>query len=71
MIARTMANLVEREGEQIQAYIEKMAERILEDHGFTIDGSLIDQQKARSVIDRSDVTCDCSVRLDLSQRGGK
>ena len=54
--ARTLANLVEREGEQIQAQIEKKAERVLEDYGFTSNGLLIDQQKARSAIDRSDVT---------------
>lgn len=53
--ARTMANLVEREGEQIQAYVEKKAEHILEGYGFTANGSIIDQQKARSAIDRSDV----------------
>jgi hypothetical protein len=41
--ARTMANLVEREGEHI-----------LEDHGFTTNGSIIDQQKVRSAIDRQD-----------------
>jgi hypothetical protein len=56
-----MANLVEREGEQIQAQVEKKAERILEDHGFTPDGSLIDQQKAFKSIDCSDVTCDHEV----------
>src|SRR5205809_7769181 len=59
--ARTMANLVEREGEQIQAQIEKKAEGILEDHGFTPDGLLIDWQKAFKSIDRSDVTCNQEV----------
>src|SRR6266480_3664712 len=59
--ARTMANLVEREGEQIQAYVGKKAERILEDHGFTTDGSLTDQEKARSSIEGSDVTLDHKV----------
>jgi len=59
--ARTMANLVEREGEQIQAYVGKKAERILEDHGFTADGSLTDQEKARSSIEGSDVTLDHKV----------
>jgi type II secretory pathway predicted ATPase ExeA len=38
--ARTMANLVEREGEQIAAYLEKKAESILEDHGFNSNGSI-------------------------------
>jgi hypothetical protein len=59
--ARTLANLVEREGAQIQAQVEKKAERILEDHGFTSHGSLIDQQKVRSVIDGSDVPCNPEV----------
>jgi hypothetical protein len=54
--ARTMANLVEREGEQIQAHVCKKAERILEDHGFNTDGSLTDQEKAFKSIDRSDAT---------------
>ena len=56
-----MANLVEREGEQIQAYVGKKAERILEDHGFTTDGSLTDQEKARSSIEGSDVMLDHKV----------
>lgn len=59
--ARTMANLVEREGERIQAQIEKKAECILEDHGFTTDGLPTSQQKARSAIDRSDATLDHEV----------
>ena len=46
MRARTMANLVEREGEQIAASVEKKAQRILEDHGFTPDGAIGDQEKA-------------------------
>ena len=56
MIARTMANLVEREGEQIQAHVEKKAERILEDHGFNTNGLLTDQEKARKSIVLTDVT---------------
>jgi hypothetical protein len=44
--ARTMANLVEREGEQIQAYLEKKAKSILEDHGFSSNGSIKNQEKA-------------------------
>jgi len=59
--ARTMANLVEREGEQIQAHVEKKAERILKDHGFNTDGSLTDQEKARSSIEHADVTLDYKV----------
>jgi hypothetical protein len=65
VIARTMANLAQREGEQIAAQVEKKAERILEDHGFTTDGLLIDQQKARSAIDYSDVTYDDEVVLHM------
>jgi hypothetical protein len=45
MRARTMANLVEREGEQIQASVEKKAERILENHGFNTNGSITDPKK--------------------------
>jgi hypothetical protein len=56
--ARTMANLAQREGEQIQTLIEKKTQQILEDHGFTSDGLLIDQQNAFKSIDCSDVTCD-------------
>ena len=59
--ARTMANLVEREGEQIQAHVEKKAERILDDHGFNTNGSLRDQEKAFKSIDRSDATLDHEV----------
>jgi len=51
VIARTMANLVEGEGAQIQAHVCKKAERIGKDHGFTGDGSLPDAQKARSSIE--------------------
>jgi hypothetical protein len=65
VIARTMANLAQREGEQIQAQVEKKAERILEDHGFTTDGLLIDQQKARSAIDCSDVIYDNEVVIHM------
>src|SRR6266480_7626577 len=43
--ARTMANLVEREGEQIQASLEKKAEQILENHGFNPNGSIKNQEK--------------------------
>jgi len=59
--ARTMANLVEREGEQIQAQVGKKAECILEDHGFTTDGLLTDQEKAFKSIECSDVPLDHKV----------
>ena len=32
--ARTLANLVEREGEQIQASLERKAKYVLEDHKY-------------------------------------
>ena len=54
-------NLVEREGEQIQAQVGKKAECILEDYGFNTDGSLTDQEKARSLIEHTDVTLDHKV----------
>ena len=44
--ARTMLNLVEREGEQIAASIEEKAERVLEDHGWSTNGSIKCQKKA-------------------------
>jgi len=56
-----MANLVEREGEQIQASLEKKAECILENHGFNTDGLLTDQEKVFKSIDRSEVTLDHKV----------
>jgi hypothetical protein len=59
--SRTIANLVEREGEQIQAHVGKKAERILQEHGFNTAGSVIDQQKARSSIQHSDATLDQEV----------
>jgi hypothetical protein len=59
--ARTMANLVEREGEQVAAHVERKAECILEDHGFNTDGLLTDQEKARSSIEHVDVTLDHEV----------
>jgi len=56
--ARTMANLVEREGEQIQASVEKKAEGILEDHGFTPDGAIRDLEKAFGPIKEEDILLD-------------
>ena len=52
-----MANLVEREGEQIQALLEKKAECILEDHGFNTDGSIKDQEKVLEFIRRGNYAC--------------
>jgi len=52
---RTMANLVEREGEQIQAYVEKKAERILENHGWSSNGSIADQKKVVESIKEEEV----------------
>jgi hypothetical protein len=59
--SRTIANLVEREGEHIQAHVGKKAERILQEHGFNTAGSVIDQQKARNSIQCWDVTLDQEV----------
>jgi hypothetical protein len=56
--SRTIANLVEREGEQIQASIEEKAERILEDCGFTSDGTIKDQQKVSQLIKEEEVLLD-------------
>ncbi len=53
--ARTIANLVEREGEQIQAYIEKKGESILENHGFNTNGSIKNQEKVFESIKMDEV----------------
>jgi hypothetical protein len=55
---RTIANLVEREGEQIQMHVEKKAEHILEDHGWTSDGIIRDQEKAFGSIKKEEVLLD-------------
>jgi hypothetical protein len=55
VIARTMANLVEREGEQIQACLENKAECVLEDHGFHTDGSIKSQKKVFESINEEEV----------------
>jgi hypothetical protein len=55
MSARTMANLVEREGEQIQAHVEKKAKGILEAHGFNAEAVLGDQEKAFESLVLTDV----------------
>jgi hypothetical protein len=44
--SRTMANLVEQEGDQLQAQVLSRAKGILEVHGLSTDGSLTDPQKA-------------------------
>jgi hypothetical protein len=56
--ARTMANLVEREGEQIQASVEKKAERILENHGWSTNGSIKHQEKVFESLKEEEVTLD-------------
>ena len=53
--ARTMANLVEREGEQIQARVSKKAEQILEQHGFSPNGSIKDQEKVGESLKQEEV----------------
>ena len=54
--SRTIANVVEREGEQIQAHLRRHSEHILQDHGFTTDGSVADSNKAFAAITKEDVT---------------
>jgi hypothetical protein len=53
--ARTLANLVEREGEQIQASIEGKAECVLEDHGFYPNGSIKSQKKVFESVNEKEV----------------
>ena len=53
--ARTLANLVEREGEKIQASLERKAKCVLEDHGFNTNGSIINQQKVFESIKEEEV----------------
>jgi len=52
---RTLANLVEREGEQIQASLENKAEGILENHGWSTNGSIKSQKKAFELINEEEV----------------
>jgi hypothetical protein len=58
MKTRLIANLVEREGKQMQAALEKKGERILEDHGWTSDGLIRDQEKASLSIKEEQVLLD-------------
>jgi hypothetical protein len=52
---RSIANLVEREGGQIQAALESKREHILEDHGWTSSGMISDQEKASLSIKEEEV----------------
>ena len=52
---RTMANLAEREGEQIQTCLENKSEQILADHGFTSGGAICDKVKASRSIKEEDI----------------
>jgi len=54
--SRTIANMVEREGEQIQAHLRRQSKHILQDHGFTTEGSVADSNKAFAAITKEDVT---------------
>lgn len=45
---RTLANIVESEGELIQEYISEKAEKILETHGFSPEGKILDGNKGWS-----------------------
>jgi hypothetical protein len=53
--ARTLANLVEREGEKIQEYIEKKAEHLLESHGWNSNGSITHQEKVSEAVQKEEV----------------
>jgi hypothetical protein len=53
--ARTLANLVEREGEKIQAFLEGKAECVLEDHGFHPNGSIKIQKKVFEAVNEKEV----------------
>jgi hypothetical protein len=53
--ARTLANLVEGEGEKIQVYVEDKAERILESHGWSTDGSIKHQEKVSESVKKEEV----------------
>jgi hypothetical protein len=53
--ARTLANLVEREGEKIQVSVENKAERILETHGFYPDGLIKNQEKVFESVKKEEV----------------
>jgi len=52
---RTIANLVEREAELIQAHIQKKAERTLGKSGFTSDGAMKDQEKVSQLVKEEEV----------------
>lgn len=56
MQARTLANLVEREGEKIQVYVEDKAEHILESHGWSTNGSIKNQEKVSEFVKKEEVT---------------
>ncbi len=53
--ARTLANLVEREGKKIQEYLEKKAEHLLENHGWSPDGSIKHQEKVSEAVKKEEV----------------
>jgi hypothetical protein len=52
---RTMANLAEREGEQIQTCLENKSGQILDDHGWTPGGTIGDEEKASRSIKEEDI----------------
>jgi hypothetical protein len=58
MKVRTMANLAEREGEQIQAALENKSKRCLVDHGWTSGGVVCDQEKVTLSIKEEDILLD-------------
>ena len=63
---RTIANMVEREGDLIQEHIGKKAEEILKNHHFGADGKLLDNNKGfSSVTDNRGVTKNDCIAEDI------
>ena len=77
MRARPLANLVEREGEQIQASLERKATCVLEDHGFNTNRSIKHQEKVFESIKEEEVmlarekVCQAIEELNRGQEKGK
>lgn len=53
---RTIANIVEREGELIQEHINKKAEDILNTHGFSAEGKLLDGNNGFNSIEGNNIS---------------
>lgn len=59
--SRTIANIVEREGEAIQACVETQAKEILKRHSFTAQGVPMGEKKACRLLAQESVLCQESV----------